>query len=105
MDPNLAKLCADKVANLHEAITQDDLRTEALDILRELIDRVDIGLKAEDGIRPIELIGDIAAMIEASSGALNSKKPASDGAGVLGPYACSAKVVAGVGFEPTTFRL
>ena len=57
---------------------------------------MEIGLKAEDGSRPIELVGDITAMIEASSGAPNSKKPAFDGAGVLGVYASSAKLVAGV---------
>lgn len=61
-------------------------------------------LKAEDGTRSVELIGDIAAMIEAGSGCPNSKTPAG-GAGVLGVYAGSAKVVAGAGFEPATFRL
>ena len=105
LHPNLSKLYAARVADLQTSLLDEDVHTEALDILRTLINRVEIGLKAEDGSRPIELIGDITAMIEASSGTPNSKKPALNGAGVLGVYASSAKVVAGVGFEPTTFRL
>lgn len=102
LHPNLAKLYAERIANLHEAMKDTEFRTEALDILRGLIERVEIGRKAEDGSRPVELIGDIAAMIEASNVPANSKTPAG-GAGILGVYAGSAKVVAGVGIvqEPT----
>ncbi|MFX4221512.1 MAG: recombinase family protein [Thalassobaculum sp.] len=104
LHPNLAKLYADRVADLHTALRNEGVRTEALDILRGLIERVEIGAKTKDGTRSVELIGDIAAMIEAGSGCPNSKTPAG-GAGVLGVYAGSAKVVAGAGFEPATFRL
>lgn len=96
LHPNLAQLYAKQVSNLSDALQQEDLRTDALDLLRNLIDRVETGPKAEDGSRPIELVGDITAMIEAGSSASDSKKPASGGAGVLGAYASSAKVVAGV---------
>jgi site-specific DNA recombinase len=51
---------------------------------------------AEDGPgETIELVGAIARMVE-----LGHKKAALDARA-----ACSVKVVAGVGFEPTTFRL
>ncbi|EDP62757.1 Recombinase [alpha proteobacterium BAL199] len=101
LHPNLSKLYAARVGDLQDALRAEDLRTEALDILRGLIERVDIGPKADDGSRPVALIGAIAGMIEAA----HSKRPASGEAGVLGVFTRSAKVVAGVGFEPTTFRL
>ena len=99
--PNLARLYAEKVATLRDALVDDLTRDEALGILRTMIERVEIGMVDQDGSRPLELIGEITGMIEAAHG----KTPAGKRAGVLGSFARSAKVVAGVGFEPTTFRL
>ena len=57
------------------------------------------------GAFEIDLTGDIVNMIEfADSGPL-IKKAASSEAAVPDAYRSSVKVVAGVGFEPTTFRL
>ena len=85
--PNLAELYRRKVEALREA------RDEALEILRGFIDRVTIKL-LEHGFE-IEIVGDIAKMIAAPT------------SGTSEPIAneSSVKVVAGVGFEPTTFRL
>jgi hypothetical protein len=50
----------------------------------------------------IELIGEIAAMVDLGA---KSKTAGPKGSAVPDPYRRSVKVVAGVGFEPTTFRL
>ena len=53
----------------------------------------------------IDLTGDIVNMIEFAESGLQTKKAASSEAAVPDAYRSSVKVVAGVGFEPTTFRL
>lgn len=76
----------------------------ALYAVRGLIDRV-VVTPASAGLgHEIELIGEIAAMIGLVSGAERRQ------AGTVVPaghdlFDYSVKVVAGVGFEPTTFRL
>ncbi len=50
--------------------------------------------------REIELVGEIARMVELGLEGRATKKATLDER-----TACSVKVVAGVGFEPTTFRL
>ena len=50
------------------------------------------GRLPEDGFH-VEIIGDLANMIKLPGGSLTNEN------------ICSVKVVAGVGFEPTTFRL
>ena len=67
-------------------------------ILQTLIDKVVIHSGAAG--REIELIGEIARMVELGLEGRPTKKAALDER-----TACSVKVVAGVGFEPTTFRL
>ena len=67
---------------------------EALEILRSMIECVRVKT-AENGVE-IELIGEIANMVRLSAGSEGLEKE---------PYRSSVKVVAGVGFEPTTFRL
>ena len=94
LHPNLAELYRQKVANLQDALADPGTQTEALEILRGLIERVDVR-PAEDGLA-IELIGEIANMVKLSAGAESVAKE---------PYRSSVKVVAGAGFEPATFRL
>ena len=53
----------------------------------------------------IDLTGDIVNMIEFAESGPQTKKAASNKAAIPGVYRSSVKVVAGVGFEPTTFRL
>jgi site-specific DNA recombinase len=94
LHPNLAELYREKVAELHRALADPESRTEALELIRSLIDCVELH-PAGKGFR-IELVGEIANMIKLSTGA---ESLGSDVA------RASVKVVAGVGFEPTTFRL
>ncbi len=86
LHPNLAELYRRKVENLHEALADPAARTEAVEILRGLVDG--IYLHPIDGGFEIELVGEIAKMIELSAGAESSP---------FDPYRSSVKVVAGAG--------
>jgi len=66
LHPNLAEIYRKKVDSLQEARSDPETRSEAIEILRGLIERVAIGA-AEDGIT-IELAGKIATMAGFSSG-------------------------------------
>ena len=94
LHPNLAELYRKKVASLQDALVDPATKTEALEILRSLIDRVSVS--ADENGFTIELVGEIANIVRLSTGAESLGNE---------PYRSSVKVVAGVGFEPTTFRL
>ena len=95
LHPNLADVYRHKVAKLHDAFRNPQNRDEAINSLRDLVEAV-IVHPTESGFE-IELVGKIAAMVELGH---DSKK-----ATLSEEAASSIKVVAGVGFEPTTFRL
>jgi site-specific DNA recombinase len=94
LHPNLAQLYQERVAKLHNALFEPEMRTEALELIRGLIERVELHPNA-DGFR-IELIGEIANMMTLSAGAESVGSELER---------ASVKVVAGEGFEPSTFRL
>jgi site-specific DNA recombinase len=100
------------VANLEASLNAPEIRAEASDALRALIERVVLtpDLDAPDGLRA-ELYGDLAEILRLgetgldpsrcqTNGGLNNKKPPR--AEVLGGQ---LSVVAGAGFEPAAFRL
>jgi site-specific DNA recombinase len=97
LHPNLSEVYRRKLEALHESLADPQTGTEALEILRSLIDRV--VLYPSDRGFEIELVGEIAHMVALGS-ATNTKKAA-----IPKEAACSVKVVAGEGFEPSTFRL
>jgi len=99
LHPNLAELYRLKVAHLQEALAEPQTRIEALEILRSLIERIVLH-PVDDGLE-IELIGEIAAMVDLGT----NKKAGSKEPAVPEAYRRSVKVVAGIGFEPMTFRL
>ncbi|MBN9530344.1 MAG: recombinase family protein [Alphaproteobacteria bacterium] len=106
LHPNLAELYKQKIADLHAALAQPDLQVEAIEILRSLIEGVVIR-PAEHATVEIELIGEIAGMVElaqSAAGGVNDKTPRAGGVLSAGMRS-SVKVVAGTGFEPVTFRL
>ena len=102
LHPNLAELYRQKVANLRAALTDPTTRTEALNILRGLVERVMVTAVA--GGFEIELVGEIAHIVAMAAGSRNGNA-ASGEAAVSGVFASSVKVFAGRGFEPLTFRL
>nr|WP_242533923.1 zinc ribbon domain-containing protein [Salipiger bermudensis] len=92
--PKLAELYRSKVTELSEALKDDTIRVPALDLLRSLIDRVVVHHDAETKGITLEVEGALSAMIaQAQPGGLGDVDPS------------SLELVAGVGFEPTTFRL
>ena len=102
--PNLAEAYRQKVAALHEALHQEDTRTEAFEIIRSLIEKVLI--HEEPGAPPsVELIGDIAAMIEVALEGPKTQKTTRKRVVLRDRELSSVMVVAGTGFEPVTFRL
>ncbi|PSC03681.1 serine recombinase, partial [Alsobacter soli] len=96
LHPNLAELYGRKVATLQEALHVEETRAEAFEILRSLIDKVIVHAREGGGVE-IELIGEIASMVEAASP--NAKSRPGKG-GLDESLRRSVKVVAGAGFEP-----
>ena len=92
--------CREKVQQLEQALNDPTIRAEAADVLRSLIDRIELrpGDKGQ-GIAAT-LHGDLAQILAlcADSGR-KQKLPKAETSG------SQLSVVAGVGFEPTTFRL
>ena len=84
------------MANLTETLQQEGVIGRAADELRELIDRIVISWDQEAQAHRLDLQGKLLEM-------LKKAKPA-ELAG-LEDCASSLFLVAGVGFEPTTFRL
>ena len=101
LHPNLAAIYRRKVAELQSLLETDSTRTEAVEIIRSLIDQVKFWPTADAGLQ-VELVGDIARMVHLAQTA-NGNSPISGA--VHDEFVRSVKVVAGVGFEPTTFRL
>jgi site-specific DNA recombinase len=104
LHPTLADRYRQRVADLHVALADPDLRSEAIEIIQSLIDRIVVS-RAADGLE-FEIVGDLAAMVNlAQSRGRENKKAALVGAALSATEKRSVKVVAGAGFEPTTFRL
>jgi len=104
LHPNMAELYRGKVAALSEALCEPQSRPEAMQILRGLVEAVRLR-PVGDGFE-IELVGDIARMVELAQQAGGTNTTAAqEGAAVSEAFVRSVKVVAGRGFEPLTFRL
>ena len=97
LHPNLATVYRQQVERLQDALNQPDIRDEAIQVLRSLVERVSIS-PAKNGLE-IEILGEIAKMVELAME--NQAKRAT----LDEEAARSVKVVAGIGFEPMTFRL
>ena len=97
LQPNLAHVYRRQVEQLQHALNHSEIRHEAVQILRGLIEHVSIGPAAK-GLE-IEIVGEIAKMVELGIG--SSAKQVN----LAQSLVRSVKVVAGRGFEPLTFRL
>ena len=94
LHPGLADLYKEKVAELSAALNDPSTKVEATNIIRSLLS--EIRLIPEDGSLSIELAGELAGLLSLGGSRNAQSRPVA---------ACSRTVVAGVGFEPTTFRL
>jgi site-specific DNA recombinase len=92
LHPRLADVYRRKVADLADALNAEANRDEAAEILRSLIDG--IRLIPEEGTLAVELVGALAGIL-----ALTQKRPPGRTRGA------QTTMVAGIGFEPMTFRL
>jgi hypothetical protein len=104
LHPNLAQVYRDKVARLHEALQSGPGAPDALEKLRQIIERIILTPAPDARGFEIELIGEIAAMVRLGlpdERADSRPKSATDHA----LFESSVKLVAGTGFEPVTFRL
>ena len=100
LHPNMAELYSQAVGELREALLCEDKRDQAARIVRELIECIELTPIELEGKKTfaVRLIGRLAGILglaTESTGPLEESDPA---VGV-------AKVVAGAGFEPATFRL
>jgi site-specific DNA recombinase len=90
LHPALPQLYREKVQRLAESLSEAAIRDQAITLLRQLIEAVTV-LPTEDGWE-VEVKGEIGRMTNLAEGKTEQNQ-------------CSVKVVAGAGFEPTTFRL
>jgi site-specific DNA recombinase len=86
-----------RVANLAQVLNQEENRPEAADILRSLVERIELRPN-QQGKLEIDLYGDLAGILS-----LAGKKDRPFDQNDLSFQ--QVKVVAGIGFEPMTFRL
>ena len=103
--PNISEIYRRKVERLTHALSQPQERQEAADALRALIERIELTPGAKRGEVNAMLYGEfgrILEWIEQRRLAENAQSPDAFASGLCG---MSVSVVAGVGFEPTTFRL
>ena len=96
LHPNLAAIYRTRVESLEAALLDPEHGREAFDIVRGLVDEVRI--VPTNGEITIELRGELAGILALAEGAKQSARSPED-------QALQIKMVAGVGFEPTTFRL
>jgi hypothetical protein len=96
LHPNLAEVYRQKVANLIDALAQEDA-AEARELVRSLVESV--RLHPDGNRHRIEVRGELATILGLASGA-RDKVAAVDSGRVAGQI----KLVAGAGFEPAAFR-
>ncbi|MCU4179696.1 recombinase family protein [Bosea sp. BH3] len=94
--PNLAEAYRRRVAELESLLNDPELRDEAIEAIRSMIERIVVSPRDGGGV-DLELHGDLARILALCSA--NAKTPSRGEAGF------SLSVVAGARFELTTFRL
>ena len=94
--PNLAEAYRRRVSELESLLEDPELRDEAMEAIRSMIERIVVTPRDGGGVELV-LHGDLARILALC--AENAKTPPQ------GETGFSMSVVAGAGFEPTTFRL
>ncbi len=100
LHPRIADLYAEKVARLEESLSDPEIREQAADLLRSLIARIDLQPRDDGSGIDAVLHGDLAEILALCDASEQGGKPFKG----TSPRS-QLSVVAGVGFEPTTFRL
>ncbi len=103
--PNKAKRYRQQIDGLINSLNGDEGRSAAMELIRDLIDKIVLTPTSNDKELRIDLYGDIAGILSATA---NREKPEilKDLSSVLQQQQNQQEVlVAGAGFEPATFRL
>ncbi len=101
LHPRLADSYRKRIAELSAALEgPEEKRAEAKAALRGLIDRIVVHPRADRAGVDLEIHGRLAQILRFAQ-----KKPPLSPAGADWSEDCTVQMVAGVGFEPTTFRL
>ena len=101
LHPNMAQIYQDRIRQLYENLQREEERAQAAEMFRSLVDQVT--LIPEDGELAIVLRGDLGAILRFAAGKKNPDFLSE--AEALDNLLSQESLVAGVGFEPTTFRL
>ncbi|GAB1714972.1 MAG: Recombinase [Nitrobacter sp.] len=101
LHPNMAEIYHQKIAALHRELQSGKTEPQAAETFRSLVNQVD--LVPDGGTLAIVLRGDLAAILRFVAGKKNPDVLSE--AGVLDDLLSQGSVVAGIGFEPMTFRL
>jgi site-specific DNA recombinase len=94
--PNLPDLYRRKVASLQQVLAEEAARPQVVEIIRSLIDRIEIHPGEERGHCEVLIVGALAQIIAFAQQKTTAASSRGGGTSLM---------VAGVGFEPTTFRL
>jgi site-specific DNA recombinase len=94
--PNLPDLYRRKVAKLQQVLGDEATRPQAVEIIRSLIDRIEVHPGQRRGRCEVIVVGALGQIL-----AFAQQKTTATSSGDGGTFL----MVAGVGFEPTTFRL
>ena len=99
LHPNAVEIYRGLVDDLAKSLSARETRAEAIDIVRQLVDRVVLEPQPDGGMKA-QLYGDLALLMQSDAGETRTANdPGRGGSGSL------LSVVAGTGFEPVTFRL
>jgi site-specific DNA recombinase len=96
LHPNVAELYRKKVTELQSLLVDETARAQAMDIVRSMIDHIEVHAGEEPGKPGVVLVGALAQILAFTQQNNTAASNGSDGRVLM---------VAGVGFEPTTFRL
>ena len=103
--PNVPELYRRRVAKLAELLENEETRPEAMEAIRGLIDRIEVGPpETARGPCSVTLVGALASVLAFASEEFttqNRRALAGHGGSGFG----TNLLVAGAGFEPATFRL
>ena len=87
LHPSMAEIYRSRLTGLHEALSREETRTEAAEIIRSLVD--EIVLTPEDGELKIDLRGDLAGILAIAT---NGKRPIPAGNGLSEKLASKTQV-------------
>ena len=96
--PNYADLYRRKVAEIAGLLADETTRPQAMEDIRSLVDRIEVGERSDTGRVEVTLVGALAQILDFAQPQKQSTAAECFGDGTF-------LLVAGAGFEPATFRL